>query len=98
MSLLAIVFLAASASSDPYGGAIPPGLPPAVRAFVERRANCNHWAGEEPYDADRRAQIQAALKQGRCEKIEAGAKALEKRYSGNRRVQDALKATEELTW
>jgi hypothetical protein len=96
MSLLAIVFLAAGA--DPYGGAIPPGLPREVRAFIERRADCNHWAGEEPYDAERRAQIAAALLDGRCAMIERDQKRWEKTYSGNKRVLDALKATEDLAW
>ena len=24
--------------------------PPAIQSFIARRANCNHWGGEEPYD------------------------------------------------
>ena len=35
-------------------------LPLAVREVIERRAMCNHRGGEEPYDAERRRQIDEA--------------------------------------
>lgn len=38
------------------------GLPRPVAAFIERIVYCEHWAGEEPYDAERRAEISAALR------------------------------------
>jgi hypothetical protein len=40
--------------------------PPAVQEFVQRRAWCNHWSGEEGYDDSRRAQIERALGELRC--------------------------------
>ena len=47
-------------------------LPPDVKVFVERRSHCEHWAGEEPYDAPRAAEIEAALRQFHCDSVEAG--------------------------
>ena len=44
-----------------------PGAPVAacasaeVDALVERWVMCAHWAGEEPYDAERRADIQRGI-------------------------------------
>ena len=32
-------------------------LPVDVANFLERREACDHWRGEEPYDAERRAEI-----------------------------------------
>ncbi len=32
-------------------------LPADVRRFLERRAACDHWGGEEPYDKARSAEI-----------------------------------------
>ena len=98
MSLLAIIVLAAGVQADPYQGAIPPGLPRAVRAFILIRPSFNHWECEEPYDDDRSVEIQSALEKGRCATIKEAAGWLAKRYSGNRHVLDALKATEDLTW
>ena len=36
-------------------------MPPAVRAFVARQDVCNHFAGEEPYDAARRRELDKAM-------------------------------------
>lgn len=37
-------------------------LPPDVRAFVVRNDACEHFLGEEPYDAERRKQLEAAFR------------------------------------
>ncbi|WP_343237266.1 hypothetical protein [Xanthomonas sp.] len=36
-------------------------MPPDVRAFVARQDTCEHFAGEEPYDAERRRELDAAI-------------------------------------
>src|SRR5690349_17160540 len=40
--------------------ASPPLVQQDVRDFLQRRQDCRHWAGEEGYDAARRAEINAA--------------------------------------
>jgi hypothetical protein len=56
-------------------------LPPAdVKAFVERRAQCGHWAGEEPYDPARGREIAAAMRRLRCDTIDADAARLRQRH------------------
>jgi hypothetical protein len=40
--------------------------PRIVEAFIARRAMCNHWGGEEPYDAARRREILRAVRSLRC--------------------------------
>ena len=52
--------------------------PRAVRMFLVRRANCNHWAGEAGYDADRERQIEDAARHLRCNRIEADERHFEK--------------------
>lgn len=64
------------------------GAPPAVRAFLERRAQCNHWGGEEPYDAERAAEIAAAVHKLRCDRIEAD----------ERRIRQTLRGSPRLRW
>jgi hypothetical protein len=42
--------------------ATEPALPRDVQAFVDRYDECEHWLGEEPYDAARRREINRAIK------------------------------------
>lgn len=65
-------------------------LPGEVTAFVERKVNCHHWAGEEPYDAARGRQIVAMIRKLRCEKLDADEKQLRQRYQLSREVRSAL--------
>jgi hypothetical protein len=39
----------------------PLALPADVTAFIARYQDCEHWAGEEPYDAARRREIARAV-------------------------------------
>lgn len=39
------------------------GIPADVQAFIERREGCEHWAGEPDYDAERRKQIEEAVRE-----------------------------------
>jgi hypothetical protein len=48
----------------------------AVTRFVERAQMCEHWAGEEPYDDARRAEIEASLRDLRCTTIRRDGEAL----------------------
>ncbi|MGF7147116.1 hypothetical protein FHS96_000725 [Sphingomonas zeicaulis] len=66
--------------------------PAAVRAFIDRRTGCNHWAGEEPYDAPRRKQIEAALADLRCDRLDADEAALLRRFGGDAEVRALLDA------
>lgn len=67
--------------------------PLAVRAFLVRRAGCNHWGGEEGYDAERAAQIAEAARKLRCNRIEADEKRITRQYAKSRRVRWLLAAT-----
>jgi hypothetical protein len=55
-------------------------LPAEVRALVERWETCQHWAGEEPYDAERRQQIADGIAAS-CPGNEATRAELERRYA-----------------
>lgn len=46
-------------------------VPADVFAWVQRRMGCAHWTGEDPYDPDRRAQIDAALERLGCPTLDA---------------------------
>ncbi|WP_139202800.1 hypothetical protein [Pseudoxanthomonas sp. GM95] len=59
-----------------------PGLcaqPPDVRAFVERHDRCVHFAGEDPYDEARRAELAREM-QAACSGAGSQFKSLLERY------------------
>lgn len=66
----------------------------AVARFVERAEMCVHWAGEEPYDAERRAEIDRNLADLRCTTVRRDGEALKvsrrDRPEDLRRIDDIL--------
>ena len=82
-SLVALLLLAAAGA---------PALPGEVTRFLERREGCDHWTGEEPYDAERRAEIEAAIADLRCTTIERDEARLRKRHARRADVIAALDA------
>lgn len=55
--------------------------PPDIFAWASRRLNCDHWLGEDAYDAERGAQIEAAVSDLQCDRLEADEAALVDRYA-----------------
>ena len=56
-------------------------VPADVLDFIARTGACEHWGGEEPYDADRRARIEAAVAGNRCDALPTDAAALRAKYA-----------------
>jgi hypothetical protein len=57
-----------------------PWIPRDVANHVQRRQMCNHWAGEEPYDKARAAEIAKAVEGLRCAALDGDEKKLRRRY------------------
>jgi hypothetical protein len=72
--------------------ASPPLVQQDVRDFLKRRQDCQHWAGEEGYDAARRAEINTAYAKLRCAALDADEDVLKRRYGGNPALVRALDA------
>ncbi|SCX32194.1 hypothetical protein DSM25558_5408 [Agrobacterium sp. DSM 25558] len=66
-------------------------LPHDVEAFLDRRAQCEHWAGEEPYDGPRAGEIAVAVERLRCDSLETDESRIRLRY---KRYQLVIKALE----
>jgi hypothetical protein len=60
--------------------------PTAVFDYAGRWAGCAHWGGEEGYDAERMARINAAVTDLRCSALEADGAALRREYADNPRI------------
>ena len=81
-----------AASDDPPPlAALRKGMPPDASDFIRRAVVCNHWAGEEPYDEDRRAQINEAVHSLRCRALDADQAVLSRKYAGRAEVLGRLK-------
>ncbi len=69
-------------------------LPHDVARFIDRRDSCEHFMGEEPYDAERRAFLNKAVAQT-CTGNDIRLKKLRTKYTGNALVIGALKNYED---
>jgi hypothetical protein len=68
------------------------GLPKDVRAFIERRAECNHWQGEEAHDRPRAREIDRAIKQLKCDSIARDDTTMRARYADKPDIIKAMDA------
>ena len=66
-------------------------MPIKVAALIDRIVDCNHWSGEEPYDKERKAEIDSAIKSLKCETLERDEREITKRYSNDPRVKERIR-------
>jgi len=78
--------------SDDDGAALP--FPQEVTSFMVDRDGCDHFRGEEPYDAERRAYIAENIAE-LCHGTDAKLAMLRRRYAGDQSVTAALRGYEE---
>jgi hypothetical protein len=92
---IAVVLIAVSLSAAANDDILPElkkGQPKEVKALIDRIYTCNHFAGEEGYDRERRAELNAAMRQNRCAQVETDEAKMVARYKNNRKVVHALNA------
>jgi hypothetical protein len=77
MKRFALALVAAACLCLPAAAA---WTPPDIAAYAARRAQCDHWGGEEPYDKARAAEINRAVARLRCRALDADEKRLLARY------------------
>ena len=92
---LSFVFLLSWAIEDPIQ-VLKKGQPADVILFIDRYVECNHWGGEEPYDAERRKEILIAVTRLRCLQLDADEKVLLKKYQSKPGVSKAIKQTRQM--
>jgi len=68
-------------------------LPEDVKCFVEVAANCEHYAGEPPYDAKRARQVSAGVRKY-CSLARKKFKALKIKYKTQAEIQRVLSVCE----
>ena len=86
-----LLLLPACSWADEYADAVK-GQPTDVARQIERIIDCNHWAGEEPYDKARQQEILQAIAKLRCEQLPQDEKKLKKRYGAQSPEAKAINA------
>lgn len=86
----------ALASNDPPAS-LKKGQPQDVREMIDRLIGCNHWSGEEPYDADRKLEISSAMADLKCARLAKDEAAALRRYANKPRTIKALQKARETT-
>lgn len=71
-----------------------PGCPQEARDLVDRALGCQHWTGEEPYDAARGHEIETAINELQCDKLSLQHDAILKKYAKDPNVTAALEAAD----
>jgi len=99
LTILALSVLSGSAAADFQAtmDALTKDLPADAKALVYRIVDCDHWTGEEPYDADRRAEIERAVAELACNSLPRDEAALRRRYAARPRVIEALDRAHKLS-
>ena len=70
--------------------------PKTVAKFIKRRANCNHFLGEEPYDSERAAELNKAVRELRCSRIDRDERRLRRKFAADRPVLQLLDKTADM--
>ena len=65
---------------------------PEIATYMDRAEGCWHFAGEEPYSAARRAEINRALSELKCTTLKADGQALRRKYARSAPAIEALDA------
>lgn len=74
------------------------GQPKDVSELIDRLVGCNHWSGEEPYDAERKHEISSAIADLKCERLTKDEAAARKRYAKKPGTIRALQQARETTY
>lgn len=66
------------------------GQPPDIASFIDRQVGCQHWSGEEAYDAERATDIKKALRELKCQALARDERRLRTRYAKSPNALRAL--------
>jgi cytochrome c556 len=91
-ALIVLLATGTAVAADDTVARLKAGQPKPVVELIDRIAACNHWGGEEPYDADRREQIKRAVEKLRCDALERDEAKLLKQFDNNADVRKAIEA------
>ena len=101
VAVTVIVCLTIYFASNVYAGydedvvTVNKGMPKQVQQFNKRQIECNHWAGEEPYDKERIKEITTAIAHLKCKTLVIDEKKLLKKYQSRLDVIESINKAKE---
>lgn len=78
------------AGYDEDVAAINKGMPKSIQQFNKRQIECNHWAGEEPYDKARAKEIATAFEKLKCDTLEKDEIKLIRKYKSRPSIIESI--------
>jgi hypothetical protein len=87
----------ALASNDPLAS-LKKGQPKDVSELIDRLVGCNHWKGEEQYDAERKQEIFSVMVGLKCGRLATDEVAARKRYANKPGTIKALQQARETSY
>lgn len=72
--------------------------PKAVRDLIERRAGCNYFAGEEPYDEARARDLARHMRSLRCTDLDRDDRELRQLFAKQPAILELLTNTEDVIY
>lgn len=96
--MIGVMLLAAAISGDPQIQRRIDTAPKQVKAFIERRAGCNYFASEYPYDAERARDLETHAKALRCSALERDEGILRKLHAKRPDILALLTITQDVIY
>lgn len=93
--LIAMLLFAGDTLADDVATRLE-SAPHDVTAFIERRAGCNHFLGEEAYDPERTVELDRAIRKLRCNRLSRDEQRLRHAYRANSIVLQLLDDTADI--
>lgn len=95
--ILLLALASAPAGAAPADEAVGAraAIPADVARYIDRRRGCNHWLGEDGYDAERAREIARVVKKLACTRIDGDEARLRRRHA---RSPQILKAMDDARW
>ena len=88
----AILLTAGTASGGDLRARVE-SAPKAVAAFIQRRADCDHFLGEEPYDKQRAADLARTVRELRCDGLDLDERKLRRTFKNKAQILKLLDET-----
>jgi len=95
-TLACVITCSVAASENDPVAELRKNQPKPVTDLIDRIVDCNHWRGEEPYDAGRAKEIKVAMAELRCSKLEQDTSIVFKKFESNPKAKKAIEAAKDV--
>lgn len=96
--ILSVFFATCASADDDPLASLKKGQPKDVSELVDCFVGCNHWSGEEPYDAERKREISSAISDLKCARVAKDEAAARQRYANKPATIKALQRARETSF